>query len=324
MSARGRVEVQNLRQYFGKLSEGVFTHDFYDKGRVIENQINYMLLRTSKMFDWKNLPETIPQVYLERFLQVSGVCAIAPVKGSLYAFTGGVGGPPDPYYQPTLFTVANPGLEYSATLKIGVDCALVRGDSLYMGLMPMFNKYSAILCENELSFLRALVSCRQTALISASDDRTYQSAIKYLTDIEAGKPGVVSEPQFFDTIKAQPLTSVQSNNSIGALIESEQFWLGRWYAEVGIQAPFNMKREALNSAETLLDEDQLFPLIDEMLRCRQEGAEEINRLYGTNISVSLSSVWEENRDEKSKRLDSDPEQEIGGGENANSSGVADD
>lgn len=319
MSANGRAELWNLRQYFGRLRSGVFANDIYDKETTIRNAVNYMLLRTSQMFEWNGLPETIPSVYLERYLQVSGVCAVCDVNGKLYAFTGGVGGPPDPYYQPTLFTVANPALGYSATLKIGEQCAIVRNDSLYMGFMPMFAKYATILCENELSLYRALVSCRQTSLISASDDRTYQSAQKYLSDIEQGKPGVVSEPQFFDGIKVQPLSSVQSNNTISALIENEQYWLGRWFSEIGIQAPFNMKREALNSAETLLDEDQLFPLVDEMLRCRQDGAKEINRLFGTNITVKLSSVWEENQE--SKRLDSETE---GGGEDVNSSGVVDD
>lgn len=303
MSANGRRELWNLREYFGNLCCNFRLYDFLDKSGVIQATINYMLLRTAKMFEWHNLPETIPAKYLERYLQVSGVCCVTEVGGKLYAFTGGAGGPPDPYYQPTLFTVANPALEYSANLKIGDDCAIIRNDSLYMGFMPLFAKYARMLCENEISIYRALISCRQTALISASDDRTHQSALKYLSDVEAGKSGVVSEPPFFDSIKAQPLSSVQGNNTISALIENEQYWLGRWYSEIGIQAPFNMKREALNSAETLLDEDQLFPLVDEMLTCRKEGAEEINRLYGTNVSVTLSSVWAENREEKSKRLD---------------------
>lgn len=319
MYANSRAEIWNLRQYFGHLRSGVFAHDIYDKETTVRNAVNYMLLRTSQMFEWAGLPETIPVTYLERYLQVAGVCAICPVNGDLYAFTGCVGGPPDPYYQPTLFTVANPALEYSDTLRIGEQCALVRNDSLYMGFMPMFGKYATMLCENEISLFRALVSCRQTALISASDDRTRASAEKYLSDIEQGKSGVVSEPQFFDGIRAQPLSTAQNNNTIGALIENEQYWLGRWFSEIGIQAPFNMKREALNSAETLLDEDQLFPLVDEMLRCREEGAKEINRLYGTNITVKLSSVWEENQE--SKRLDSETE---GGEEDGNNSPVGDD
>lgn len=318
MSANSRAEIWNLRQYFGNLRSGVFTYDIYDKENTVRNSIEYMLLRASQMFQWTGLPETIPAVYLERYLQISGACAVCEVNGKLYALTGGVGGPPDPYYQPTLFTVANPALDYSATLKIGEQCAIVRNDSLFMGFMPMFTKYATMLCENELTLHRALVSCRQTALISASDDRTYKSALKYLTDIEQGKPGIVSEPPFFDSVRAQPLASLQSNNTITALIENEQYWLGRWFSEIGIQAPFNMKREALNSAETLLNEDQLFPLVDEMLRCREQGAKEINRLFGTNVAVKLSSVWEENQD--SKRLDSEKE---GGVENGGYSGMVD-
>lgn len=305
MSQTRSQQFRSIREYFGMYNGGVFNHVFYDKEKVIKNAVEYMLLRTVKMFEWENLPETIPQKYLERYLQTAGACGICKVDGELYAFTGGFGGPPDPYYQPTIFTVANPALNFSAEMKIGKQCVMVRNDSLYLGLMPLCAKYATLLAETELSFFRALVSCRQTALISASDDRTYQSAQKYLADIEAGKGGVVSEPQFFDGVRVQPLATTQTTNNLTALIESEQYWLGRWFSELGIEAPYNMKREALNSAETLLNEDQLFPLVDEMLECREKGAKEINEMYGTNISVHLSSVWEQNSNQLEKGVSDD-------------------
>ena len=52
-----------------------------------------------------------------------------------------------------------------------------------------------------------------------------------------------------------------------------------------------MKREAISEAESAQNDDTLIPLIDNMLRCRQDGIEEVNKLYGTNISVELDSVW---------------------------------
>ena len=45
-----------------------------------------------------------------------------------------------------------------------------------------------------------------------------------------------------------------------------------------------------------MNEDALLQLVDDMLNCRKIGLEKINRLYGTNISVDLSSSWKEVRD----------------------------
>ena len=52
-----------------------------------------------------------------------------------------------------------------------------------------------------------------------------------------------------------------------------------------------MKREAINSTETDANQDTLLPLIEQMLLWRRKGAEEINRLYGLNVSVDYSGSW---------------------------------
>ena len=71
-----------------------------------------------------------------------------------------------------------------------------------------------------------------------------------------------------------------------------------------------MKREALNSAESALNDDILYPLIDEMLEERQKGVEKINKLYGTNISVELSSVWKQLRDQEEQAVKEDKKEDV--------------
>jgi hypothetical protein len=38
--------------------------------------------------------------------------------------------------------------------------------------------------------------------------------------------------------------------------------------------------------------------VDDMLECRQAGIDEVNKMFGTNISVELSSAWSDNQFEK--------------------------
>ena len=49
---------------------GFYHYDFRNKHENVDNFIRYMLTRTLQMFEYKGLPETIPQKELERLLQI--------------------------------------------------------------------------------------------------------------------------------------------------------------------------------------------------------------------------------------------------------------
>lgn len=254
-----------------------------------------MLCRTQRMFKYDGLPDTIPQRILELFLQSNGNVCFAEHDGGLYVYTGGLGGEPDVYYMPTIYTVSNPAQKWSKNLVIDRDCIVVPNDSLYMGLLPLFNRYAFHLTENELSMWVADINARTVGLISAGDDRTIESGRKYLADIEAGKPGIIAETGFLDGIKAQPYGGTSARGSLTDLIEYEQYLKASWYNELGLNANYNMKRESLSTTESQMNNDALLPLVDDMLECRTIGIEKVNAMFGTNIKVSLDSSWEDNQ-----------------------------
>lgn len=289
-------------------------YNFAEKELCVNNHIRYMLARTQSMFTYENLPDTIPQRSMELLLQINGYVCITDKPGALYALHGGLGGEPDPYYMPTLCTVANPALNFSKSLRIGEECVIIPNDDMYTGLMPMFRRYSTALCENELSMKMVTVNSRQASTISASDDKTLKSAEKYLADIEAGKMAAIGEQAFFDGIKVQPYGSAGYTNALITLIEHEQYIKASWYNDLGLNANYNMKREAINSNESQLNDDMLMPLVDNMLKCRKEGIEKINAMYGTNINVDFSSSWKENVEEHAAELNA-IKNEAGGAEN---------
>lgn len=283
---------------------GKYFFNFCNDESIIENKeanramlTKYMLCRTQKMFKWKNLPSTIPQRMLELYLQTHGHCCVASVNSELYALWGNLGGEPNAYYIPTRYVVANPYLKFSKDLKVDEECVVGKNDSMYMGLLPLYSKYASQIAENELSINLAMINSRIISLISASDDRTKESAIEFLKNIRSGKLGVIAETPFLEGLKSQPYANSASINALKELIEHEQYLKASWFNDLGLQSNFNMKREAINSAESALNEDALFPLIDDMLACRQEFADNINNMFGTDISVSLDSSWEDNQAE---------------------------
>ena len=291
-----------------------------DKKKLIDQYIRYMLIRTQRMFEWKNLPSTIPQREIELITQVMRFTIWKRVNGELYVFFGGLGGIPNEYYQPTDAIISNPYLKYFEVCDIDKDCVVMWNDSLHIGLMPMNEKYASMLAECDLSLRLASINSRIPALISANTDNAKASAELVLKDIEDGKQiGVILGSIMMEdgTIKTYDYTN-KSASTIKELVELKQYYKSEWFNDLGIQSNFNMKRESLNSQEVGLNEDTLLPLIDDMLFQRKLAVEKINAMFGTNIEVELSSAWmklrEEmkNEEESEKQKDADTPNEKGG------------
>lgn len=280
-------------------SYGVF--DFTDKETNVTSIVNYFLSRTQSMFIYKNLPDSIPQDILEMMIQGNGYTVIIKHNEKLYSVRGGFGGEPDEYYRPTVINVTNPYLDVFETFTIDKNCILIKNDTFLQGLIPLLTKYATLLAENELSIKCATINLRIKELISAPDDRTKKSAEQYLENIENGKTGIIAENSFLDGIKVHPTSSAVSQSTLTNLIEMEQYLKASLYNELGINANYNMKRESINSAESQLNNESLQPFIDNMLTCRKNGIEKVNAMFGTNISVELSSIWQPEQEQEQEQ-----------------------
>lgn len=258
--------------------------------------------RTNQMFEYEGLPDTIPPDMLEIYLQMNGNVCITEIEGKLYALPGGLGGAPDPYYRPTLYVVANPGLGLSKRLRIlnylepfakqdyDGECVLVRNDTLMQGLFYLNSRYATELAENDVSIRSAQINTRYQVLIGAGTDVELASANAYINGIEAGKTAAVLNYPFMDNIRPANV-SVQNSNSIIQLIELQQYLKASWFNDIGLNMNFNMKREYLSEEEIQASTDMLLPLIDDMLTRREEAIDLVNKTYGTNITVQKNSAW---------------------------------
>lgn len=290
-----------------------------DKQTIFEYYCRYTFTRTQSMFVYENLPDSIPVKWLEYYLQMNGSCAIAKHNGELYALLGSAGGEPDEYYQPTKYTVANPALKLSKEFTIGEDCVFCKNDFLGIGLKPLVSRYCGLMAENVLTIRQSDVSMRNMFLLSAPDDNTLQSTKHFVEELEQGRLSVVGDNAFFDGVKMQSSSHGNGDYMI-QFIELQQYLKGSMYNELGLNANFNMKREALSGDEIAMNDDALMPLIDEMLKQRREFVGELNEMFGLDISVDFGSTWHSNVVEKTIVADEeygatpDEQDEVGGDE----------
>lgn len=290
-----------------------------DKQTIFDYYCRYTFTRTQSMFVYENLPDTIPVKWLEYYLQRNGSCGIAKVNGNLYALLGTAGGEPDEYYQPTKYIVANPALKLSEEYTIGKDVVYCKNDFLGIGLVPLISRYCGLMAENVLTIRQSDISMRNMFLLSAPDDNTLQSTKHFVEELEAGRLSVVGDNAFFDGVKMQSSSHGNGDYMI-QFIELQQYLKGSMYNELGLNANFNMKREALSGDEIAMNDDALMPLIDEMLKQRREFVGELNDMFGLDISVDFGSTWHSNVVEKAIVADEeygatpDEQDEMGGDE----------
>ncbi len=284
-----------LKEYYESVCSDLY--DFTDKETNANIYVFYQINRCQAMFRWKNLPPDIPARDLELMLQAHGYVIFTDKPDGIFRiFRAGLGGMPDYLYRPTLATIANPALEWSANLKIGEECILVPNDTLLLGLLPMHRRYASMLVENDISLRLANINTRSVALISAQDDRTRDSAEKYLEQIEDGDLGIVAETPFLEeAVRVQPFNQAGVSSNIINLMEYQQFLKASWLNDLGLDASSNLKREYVNESELSLNGDMQLSFMDDMLRNRLRACEMINDLYGLDITCELNSAWEDNQ-----------------------------
>src|SRR5699024_2364022 len=115
---------------------------------------------------------------------------------------------------------------------------------------------------------------------SADSDSAKKDAEEILSQIERGRElGVIGTNTFYKGLQTLPYAH---DTKINDLLELNQYIKASWFNELGVEASYNMKREAINSAEVGTGIAALLPLTDNMLECRIRGAEEVNNMFGLN------------------------------------------
>ena len=266
-----------------------------DKKYLIDYHIQSALSKTLKMFEYDGLPETIPQRELERILQL---CSFAywlkANDGKIYVFYGGLGGQPNEYYQPTMFIVANPYLKFFDQVKVNEEGVLMWNDWAHMGLYPVIRRYAEFMAECDITLRFGLINHRIVSILEAIDDKQKTEVEAFINDVVEGKKlGVVVGKSFVSDDGSLKVNEYRkaTGQDIKDIIELQQYVKASFYNEIGLQANFNMKREAINGEEAGMNEEALKPLCDDMLQARKEALEKINEQYGLNITVRYSSSW---------------------------------
>ena len=259
----------------------------------------HLLTKLNELFIIENVPEKFNTDFFLNSLFLDGYIGVADFNGNLYCVRGNPGGAPNEYYEPTIFTVANPILgSKQFTINKGEEDNMVvvwltKADKEFIGfglgngggLLPLIHQTATLLADNIVSINCAQINSRVQAMVAAGNPEQVISAEATMKRLYEGEPYAVMEQDLIDQIKVNPLTTSVSTNSLQQLIETQQFLIANFYQNLGIKANAINKKERLITDEINAQDDFLNVSYNVMFNSIAAGIEEINEMFGTSIEI---------------------------------------
>ena len=253
-----------------------------------------------QMFEYENLPESLPAREIECNLLLTGHCCIIPVNdGTLFAPLSSIYGY-DRYYQPDRMVFANPIVNSSREWKIGKNCEIIYNSSLkdsiwYIktdnGLYTFIGRYARQLADIESTLNIYMVNARLTSAPVTDDNNVAQSIKALFKGLISGKREIITDSSMIENFRnvefAKPVTGDKANDW---LVARDKI-LEQMYRDLGIRM-YNPKRAQVTESELESNDQLLLIAADDMLKSRQEGIDRVNKMFGTSIEVYLSEKFD--------------------------------
>ena len=264
-------------------------YDLTDKEKSLYDFFNQTLNKSLRMFSYTDLP--VPAIEFERQLQENGYTVIFKYQDKIYCNSGSLTGQEkSPYGEPTKAIINIPALNLSKAFDLETEAVLVKNDFLQVGLKPLILSKGTQIIENRLSMYLKNVLGRAPFTITANSDKSIVSAQAFINKLVSGDLAVIAEDSFLKDVDVNSLNQT-GQATIQDLINYQTYLYGNLYSELGLPGLTNEKQERMISSEIESQQATIRPLVDNMLECREQGIEQMNKLFNGNTSVELDSVW---------------------------------
>lgn len=265
--------------------------------------INNILNKTLGMFNYENLPDSLPREELEKILQSTGKAFIFNYDGKIVAVKIDL-----IYDDIDIYGRALKGNIYLQDKKelITVDLSdgvLISNDYLQLGLLSILEKYSKLINESESTLYIANIWKRASKLITASDDLTLNSAKTFINKMEQGEIGIISTNPIIDSFNVA--SESVSNVSMSDLIQYDNYFKSLLYNEIGLSYNKQMKKERLITSEVEQEQESNKPFIENMLSCRSGGIEQVNNKFDLDIKIDIKESWRKSKPVESESVESE-------------------
>lgn len=286
-----RVEFQELKREYYELApkqvDGVYNEAVAYWEQRLLNIIYAVFEFTGFREDW-SLP------YFLRNLFVQGVIAftdtplgVLPLRCSFHGI--------NVFDEPTTCIFANKVLG-TFERTIGVDCALLRLNWNYSGVMNVVNRYAVMLAMCDSSIAVNLMNTKATMIFSCENEAQKKTAQMMYDEITSGMPAVFVRG---DSMSEVTFNKAKENYIASDVQALKKEILSDFLAEFGIMSANTDKRERLITSEVESRSGECEYSIAHMLKNLSDSIETANQIFGLGLSVRLANLDETEEPENS-------------------------
>lgn len=249
--------------------------------------------RIMRLFVWENTYSLennkvvgIKPKEIEQRLLLQGHCGITIIEGEkeLTAMFGNFFGVSKYIDEKPNYMVRCP--VYSGERAIGQDIVVIDNNSIRNSAYDLVHHYAILLAHNEVTFIDALVNARDAGGVPiAQTEKQKQSIKSYLGKIFNGQRDIVTDIGALGIQYAG--SDRKTSQNIVDIYQTREKLLKSFYSDIGVRAAFE-KRSNSVEAEVEADTSLLLLNLADMIKCRKDGAEAVNEMYGTNWSVHIA------------------------------------
>ena len=246
-----------------------------------------------EMFDYTNLPDTIPKRFLETILHTTGEVFVSKINDKLIASHGTLAGEVDEYGLGTECIAVCPGGESSG--KRGVEIAYgINNDTASPDTLIYWIAH--LLAETDKSIKTNVIYSRLLKIPKVNNEKDKAMFEDIIDKVMNGEPKAFASSNALDlelgaSTETFELTDANKIDKLPYLTQFFEDCLKRFYNFYG-QPMQNQNKRAQSISDEIHGQDSVSFIIPlQMLKCRQAMCDEINTIFGTDISVDFSPVW---------------------------------
>jgi len=274
-------KVLSMKSLASRLNDLTYT-DYYYR----------LMLKARAVFEWENLPNGIDEKWIERFLYAEGKCVFFkhPDLGFMICRCT-PSGQLNNYDEPTKVTPIGTNFTYRE-LKNFDESVLIRNNDEMIPTMFSIQMFAYRLADISRT-IDINVNAQKTPVLIRTTERKKNSLKNLYSQWSGNEPVIYGDKNGLDD---EPMETLDTKAPVvfdKLQIQKHEIW-NEAMTFLGINNANMNKRERLVDDEVQANNEQIKLSAQVMLKARELACEQINKMFGTNISVKLrDGVFEE-------------------------------
>ena len=251
--------------------------------RILNDWFRRLMLISRSVFEWEGLEELgIDEKHIEKYLFAEGKCVFFkdPILGLMVARMT-PNGPINYYDEPTIirpYATNYAGKE----LENGINCVVIKNNDDMYPTSPTIQLYAMELTDIDRT-IDVNIKAQKMPIIIKCTDKQRLSLRRFIDQRNDNEPVIFAD-------KTLDTDGIEVLNTAAPIVFPElELQKHMVYNEcmtfLGINNANQDKKERLVTDEVQVNNEQVLANFNVMLRARERACSEINRIFGTNISV---------------------------------------